>query len=648
VLAVSLVAITGAQALDCGSIITPFLGQNVNLAGLAGGALAAGAALQSSIVAADTAFLSQSTAFVSAPANPQPNQEGGGVWARGVGGNLNFKSNTTVNTSGFPAGFSGSTTCNTEFRQTFGGFQVGADVAALNVGGWNLHAGTTAGALESRGSIVGGSPVGGGQTNVNTMQVPFDATTRSPFAGIYVVVTNGGFFADALIRYNSYDMSLNSPAGSIFNQKADAHGYAVSGSMGYNYQLPNSRWFIEPSAGVIWSRTSVEPLNVETPFFGVTTRLFPMTVNISDVDSVIGRLGLRVGTTVATDTINFQPFVTASVWHDFSGNITSTAATCSGCVGNGNDFFTSMSTTNIGTFGQYSVGVSGQLVNTGWLGYVRVDYRDGPKMNSLSGNGGIRYQFTPEGAVRTAMPVKALPYKAPPAVPVSWTGWYVGGFGGAAYGRSELTVPPAFASAGMFPAGVLAGGTLGYNYQIDRYVLGVEGEGAWTNTTGSASCAPLINNSQQPFFQTTCHSDVDWIATVAGRAGYLLTPRTLLYVKGGIAWAGESWSATCNLGSLNGGNNPPGTPGVVTPFVQNCYNSTLAFLNSTSVSETRLGGLVGFGTEFALHRDWSVKGEFDWIGFGNRTLTAPDGTVFNTKQSIFETKVGVNYHFASF
>src|SRR5436309_12798576 len=44
--------------------------------------------LAASIHAANTAFLSQSTAFVASPPNPQPDQQAGGVWARGVGGHL--------------------------------------------------------------------------------------------------------------------------------------------------------------------------------------------------------------------------------------------------------------------------------------------------------------------------------------------------------------------------------------------------------------------------------------------------------------------------------------------------------------------------------------------------------------------------------
>ena len=62
-----------------------------------GTGLSAGLAVSSAVSAANTAFLTQSTAFVSAPGNPKPNSEGSGVWVRGVGGELSTSNTTTVN-----------------------------------------------------------------------------------------------------------------------------------------------------------------------------------------------------------------------------------------------------------------------------------------------------------------------------------------------------------------------------------------------------------------------------------------------------------------------------------------------------------------------------------------------------------------------
>jgi opacity protein-like surface antigen len=645
-LTASLLGGSGAFAQNCGVLATPF----GNAMGVFGSAVSAGAAISSSINAANTAFLTQSTAFVSAPPNPQPGQEGGGVWVRGVDGELSLKSSSvasgTTSVPGNPA-FSGSggTTCATKFHESYGGVQVGSDVAKLNLDGWNVHLGTTAGAMWSSGSIVGGAPIGGlGGTPV--AQTAFNSTSQSPFVGTYAVATKGNFFVDGLVRYDNYDLNLNSPGSNIFSQKEDAHGVSISGSAGYNYQVPNSKVFVEPSAGLIWSRTTVGALAVNTPvpvgLLGPAAG-FSGTAQINDITSTIGRIGLRVGTTIDSGNIVYQPFVAASVWHDFAGNITGSYQSCANCIffgGTASTVTGSLSTTNVGTFGQYSLGISGQLVNTGWLGFARLDYRDGDRLESLSGTAGIRYQFTPEVAPNRSMAVKAPVFKAPVAAPVSWTGWYVGGIAGADYGRSEFIVP-GLAGADIHPSGALVGGTVGYNYQTGKYVLGVEADDSWTNYRGSSSCAPLVTGvaATAAFFQTTCRDGMNWIATIDGKVGYLFGPRTLAYLKGGVAFGKETWSATCNLGALNG-TVVPGTT------LQACTNPAGALLSSISAGDTRVGGTIGWGTEFALTQTWSAKAEYDWMDFGSKNLTASDGTTFTAKQwSVNEVKVGVNYHF---
>ncbi len=131
------------------------------------------------------------------------------------------------------------------------------------------------------------------------------------------------------------------------------------------------------------------------------------------------------------------------------------------------------STSRIGTYGQYSIGVAGQVVNTGWLGFVRVDYRNGDNIDGWTGNAGIRYQFTPE-MIASVMPVKV---KAPPhpfIAPTNWTGFYVGGFAGVAAGRTDVQFRRRSLPACGRPA--VGGGwlgrrsRLGYNYQFANTV----------------------------------------------------------------------------------------------------------------------------------------------------------------------------------
>jgi outer membrane autotransporter protein len=644
IIALGLLGSSAARAQNCGPLFqngVAFPGIQANMPTTA--ALAGSTAVSAALTASNAAFMSQSTAFVSTPATSKPDSEAAGIWIRGAGGEMTLNSNTQVGLNLLGQDF--NKTCNPQFHETFGGFQLGMDMAKLNVGGWNLTLGPTAGFLQANGNDVGGSAspfaaLGAGNA--------LNATTQAPFVGMYGHAAYGNFFVDGLVRTDYFQTDLNSPSANIFNQKLDAHGFTAAASTGYDWKLPNSSWFVEPSAGVIWSREVVDPLNVANLLVVNANPNFLVsgTVKVNDIEPIIGRVGLRVGTTLETSDIVYSPFAAASVWHDFGDGITATWATCPGCLlGSSNS--ASLSSSNIGTFGQYSVGVSGQIKNTGWIGFARVDYRDGSQVQGLSGTGGIRYQFNPTA---TAMLVKAT---APANVPVDWTGWYGGIVGGATeFGGASQTFNgvPGVAFLGpsttavMQPSGWLGGGTLGYNYQTGKWVLGFEGDMTGTSTNGSGQCTPLVANpnigSAGALFQTTCHDSLDWIATATGRLGYAWTPRSLLYVKAGGAFTDERASVQCNYGS------PAINMLQVVNALQGCVDPTLThLLYQASTSAFRAGWTIGIGTEFALTNHWSIKGEFDWLDFGDKSLTLSDGTPFNSTLHVAEAKIGLNYKF---
>src|SRR5215475_5395367 len=106
--------------------------------------------LAASIHSANTAFLSQSTAFIGSPPNPAPDQQSGGVWARGVGGHLSFGTTATAGNISFGGSVPGNVVCNTRTLADFTGIQLGTDIARLNVSGWNVHVGSTVGDLASK------------------------------------------------------------------------------------------------------------------------------------------------------------------------------------------------------------------------------------------------------------------------------------------------------------------------------------------------------------------------------------------------------------------------------------------------------------------------------------------------------------------
>jgi opacity protein-like surface antigen len=188
---------------------------------------------------------------------------------------------------------------------------------------------------------------------------------------------------------------------------------------------------------------------------------------------------------------------------------------------------------------------------------------------------------------------------------------------------------PGLGSAGPQAAGALGGGTFGYNYQIGQWVLGVEGDAGWTNTKGSVACAGPVNAHQIGLFAVDCAGQSDFIATAAARLGYAWG-RALYYAKAGGAWTHETFTVTCT--------QPQGAP---IP----CTNPAGGNLTQISVADDRAGWTVGYGVEFAFTPNWSAKGEFNYIDFGNKSLTVQDGTILNAGMRVSEGKIGVNYRF---
>ena len=246
---------------------------------------------------------------------------------------------------------------------------------------------------------------------------------------------------------------------------------------------------------------------------------FPGSAQINDIINTIGRAGVRVGTSFDYGNMILQPFASVNVYHDFSGDWSANYSSCPQCIfvvrrwtGFPAQLTASINGTGVGTYGTYSLGVAGQIKNTGWLGYLRVDYTNGSNLEGWTGSGGIRYQFTPEAprpALITKAPVKAAP--VPVSFPVNWTGFYLGGVGGGAFGgHADATFAPAprrlvvdgiYSAYNAFPgatsssrlAGILGGGEIGYNYQMGPWVLGLEADLAWTNARGSKACGNLVS-----------------------------------------------------------------------------------------------------------------------------------------------------------
>jgi outer membrane immunogenic protein len=254
-----------------------------------------------------------------------------------------------------------------------------------------------------------------------------------------------------------------------------------------------------------------------------------------------------------------------------------------------------------------------------------------------------------------------MPLKVPPMpAAFNWTGCYLGGYLGGA-GQNGNTVFtdlgntnfPSY-SGGVSAArligphawnvdlggSVIGGGTIGCNWQPSgsSFVFGVEGEGGYMHLSGQAFDPNTLLGTQTVLDVLGSAKVGDWYGMMTARLGYAWG-NVLLYAKGGVAFVSNRASVTdaCNAAG--------------------CGNWLIATLGSSSASAN---GTVGGGLEWAFAQNWSIKGEYMFIGMGNSadivscgTATAPSGAnvgggpfCFNHSFAGIHTgKVGLNYRF---
>jgi outer membrane immunogenic protein len=253
-----------------------------------------------------------------------------------------------------------------------------------------------------------------------------------------------------------------------------------------------------------------------------------------------------------------------------------------------------------------------------------------------------------QAASAADMPVKA--YKAPVAAPAafSWTGCYIGAHAGYGWGRNRNDFNDAIASGSsegvldeVFPAefasfdhntrGGVFGGQGGCNYQFQQnWVVGVEGEFAWSGIKGSATNPEDVDALVGPIGYSSFESRNRWNGDLALRLGYAWD-RHLLYGKVGAAWGSFRYTETHD--DFPSDNSCPAYP---TPC-------------SVDITNTRVGLLLGVGWEYAFTNNWTGKVEYDYIDYGSANIAYPSSTAaiqsFSVHDTVSIVKVGVNYLF---
>ena len=236
-----------------------------------------------------------------------------------------------------------------------------------------------------------------------------------------------------------------------------------------------------------------------------------------------------------------------------------------------------------------------------------------------------------DGSTKAVDAADVLTKAPPPTAPseYDWSGFYVGGHLGYAWGNSNWTTAPGlagsfdlyqpfdvFTETGSYFAGLQAG----YNYVLpNRFVVGAEADAsfpAWPNLSGisiggtSTLASPV---GPESYSETVLSS-----GTVRGRIGYA-PGNWLLYATGGFAWT---------------------------------YDRVTLTQLSTGTTDMpllwRLGWAAGAGIEVPVAPHWTATIQYLYTDYGHsNVLFANAGQRFDSDFLLQELRAGLNYHFGS-
>jgi outer membrane immunogenic protein len=199
-------------------------------------------------------------------------------------------------------------------------------------------------------------------------------------------------------------------------------------------------------------------------------------------------------------------------------------------------------------------------------------------------------------------------FTAPVPIAFSWTGFYAGLDAGYGWNDSrwQNTGAPVFANFNTDGNGFVGGAHVGFNWQMNQFVVGVEGMLNYSDVRGNNLCSGLAG--------TNCRTTQDWIGDINLRAGFAID-RALIYATGGIA------------------------------FTDYNFNQTIAPTVSWGAG-SRTGWTIGVGLDYAITNNWIAGLQYKYYDFGSSTSgSSPAGTTVRFRETESVVLARISYKF---
>jgi outer membrane immunogenic protein len=220
------------------------------------------------------------------------------------------------------------------------------------------------------------------------------------------------------------------------------------------------------------------------------------------------------------------------------------------------------------------------------------------------------FTFAGPESLPSGKEMKEVVQPVPPPCP-SWTGFYIGVFGGYKHADTDIDMNLDEFNQGPIDAadveahgepdlstdGAELGGVIGFNYQLhSNWVFGLEAAGGYLWLRDSEVSERFLGTESGDEYHVSSSFKTHYLFTVGPRIGYAFC-RWMPYVTGGLAVGDLEFEQNIKRhtgGVLDGGFNEGGHE-----------------------TDTNLGWMVGGGMEYAITNHWKARLQYLYIDLGD-------------------------------
>ena len=205
-----------------------------------------------------------------------------------------------------------------------------------------------------------------------------------------------------------------------------------------------------------------------------------------------------------------------------------------------------------------------------------------------------------------------------------WSGFYLGANLGYGWAESNPTTdgfpyqPAGHDKLDSDLSGVVGGGQLGYNWQINRIVLGIEADFSASGISNEDSAGYQDHGANGSIRE---NNEINSFGTLRARLGFTPAERLLVYATAGWAYGNVDYSVEAKT------------------YTQTPY--------TTHYKETKSGWAAGAGLEYGISESVTLRAEYLHLDLGDDYDTVYDtyNYEYGWDTSVNIARVGINYLF---